>query len=341
MGDGRPAIPYYDCRGRARTYIDREQLHQFRLTFGSFAAGLARSFNQNGNVQVTGSSDISRLGALRLDAKPRDVYLIRGDFWSQNPDAFSDSVAIVIRNTFSGIEIPNAVTHLASECIVFDTDGLCLDVDIIRKSVGRCTPAVAPSLYIFRRSGQYWDICFGSGAAKHFRDVLGLRYLGLLISNPHHAFHVREMYTIINRNESQCTGAGAKDAEAMFDDYKSETDKKDDAALYKTYKKAIIELERDYEHAQRKDPDRAASVAEDLKNLKKVANREFGLDGRTRSRDDPNKKAYDKVQKAIVDAVARITDDGLRDFRDHLNRAVKYDSYHYTYDPESRMPWET
>ena len=61
------------------------------------------------------------------------------------------------------------------------------------------------STNLFRKSGEGWEICYHNCNRFWLRDMVGLRYIAILLQNPNRPIHVSELVTI-----SQSSGSSTE-----------------------------------------------------------------------------------------------------------------------------------
>lgn len=173
--------------------------------------------------------------------------------------------------------------------------------------------------------------------------MLFIRYLLQKRGDP---LHVRELCALVDR-----TPGAPERPERFLEDEPSREDSErhaagdtsdlDDAELIQTYRKGIQELEAQIKQVElNEDLSRAAQLRSERDDLVAFMGAEFGLDGRPRLKDDPNKKAYDRVSAALR-AAKREIGKHHGSFHRHLENFLRYDHYQYTYTPEKPLVWRT
>ena len=218
-------------------------------------------------------------------------------------------------------------------------------IDIVPPKVDA---AVKSDANTFARDGQRWSVSY---AGKHItlEHSDGAIYIAYLFERCGTSLHVRELYAIAHppANGAQ-SGLYADMAQVEYaneglglDHGLSSTDRIDDAALLVTCRDGREELQRDLALARLKgDSDQVNELEQRINEINAFMAAEFGLDGRARKPADPNKRAYDRVSKALARVMASLLThhSGLAA---HIKNSLHYATYAYCYSPEIPISWET
>ena len=179
----------------------------------------------------------------------------------------------------------------------------------------------------FRREGDYWTI---ASAGRHFRlkDSKGLRYLALLLAEPHREFHAMD---IVSRGASPSgPGHGSKASYALLDD---------DAR--RSYQARVAALEVEIEEAEAwADAARVSRAREEMQFIADELQRASGIGGRDRSFSTDSERARVSVTRVIKAALNRIADESP-ELKHHFASTVRTGTY-CSYAPDPRLPvrWE-
>lgn len=183
-----------------------------------------------------------------------------------------------------------------------------------RRSPQRSTAAES----VFLREGDYWSITF-EGRTQRVRDLVGLRYMGLLLADPGREFHVLDM---VSSGERPPSG----DAGELLD-----------AQAKEAYKRRLAEIEEDLSGAEAaSDGERVARAASEREFLLQELARAVGLSGRDRRAGEASERARASVTRAIRHAMTRVSTHDP-DLGAHLERTIRTGTY-CAYMPDPRVP---
>lgn len=173
----------------------------------------------------------------------------------------------------------------------------------------------------FRREGEYWSIVY-EGRTVRIRDLVGLRYVALLLAEPGREFHVLDLVGSGRSGRSLDTG-GLLDVRAK-----------------EAYKRRLSEIEEDLAEADSTgDRERAARATAERDFLVRELARAVGLSGRDRRAGDDSERARASVTRAIRHAMGRLSalDAELGEL---LARTIRTGTY-CVYLPDPRAPvWQ-
>lgn len=189
---------------------------------------------------------------------------------------------------------------------------------IAQRSAGQTS---APPANVLRNEGDYWSITF-EGRTQRIRDLVGLRYIAMMLADPGREFFVLDLVASGDRGPSG-------DAGALLD-----------ASAKEAYKRRLTEIEEDLADADSEgDTERSARVNEERDFLIRELARAVGLSGRDRRAGDASERARASVTRAIRHAMARASVNDP-DLGEHFERTIRTGTY-CTYLPDPRAPgWQ-
>lgn len=201
---------------------------------------------------------------------------------------------------------------------------------------------------MFRREGQTWSVVYDS---KHITldHSDGATYIAYLLEHPDTHLRVHDLYAIAHPNRpasgvkpyTDVSSEELADIGLSPDNQRSPTDRQDDAELFSTYRKAQTDLQKELDEAHGKgDSRKVDELQTQLENVNRLISARFRPDGRPRLPGDRNKRAYDRVSKAI-EPVKRFIKQHHSSLARHLDNSLHYDTYVYHYSPEPPITWET
>lgn len=174
------------------------------------------------------------------------------------------------------------------------------------------------------REGEYWTVAY-AGSTIHMRDLKGLRYLSVLITEPGREFHVLDLIALERDGRTTARGRGVKQGVALR--AADEGIPLLDAAAKEAYRRRLIEIDEDIEEAEAMgDIERAARTRLEREFLMRELSRAVGLSGRDRRASSSSERARASVTKAIREAVSRI-DARHAALGAHLDRAIRTGAY--------------
>ena len=194
----------------------------------------------------------------------------------------------------------------------------------------------------FRHEREFWTIAF-DGDVFRMKDSKGLRYLVQLLANPGTELDVLDMVAL----------AGAGSAEGRPGPAAAEVEQAGmrvsrlegagaalDAQAKTAYRNRLTELEAELEEARSfNDPERAASLTEEMAALHKELSAAVGLGNRDRELASPSERARVNVTRSIRGSMARIEASSPA-LGDHLAKAIRTGTFcAYLPAPSSRVAW--
>lgn len=191
-------------------------------------------------------------------------------------------------------------------------------------------PATEPGGNRFVRSGDFWAVRFG-GVEVSIRDVLGMRYLALLLADPGREHHVADIAGRGRRPTGSWAGPAPARSARCHDSLL-------DAQAVQAYKQRLVDLEDELDEARRfSDDGRQLSLERERDFVVAELTRAYGL-GRPRRWDDPAERARKAVTNRIRATIKRIRSQhpnlGL-----HLLNSVRTGIF-CSYVPETTTRWE-
>lgn len=190
---------------------------------------------------------------------------------------------------------------------------------------------------VFRREGDIRTVRF-AGRTALIHDLLGLRYLERLLSEPQREFHALDLVAVERgslpvmprRHDTRPEPPGGSHAGCHLD-----------AQAREAYRRRLLDIDEDIEDATRdNDLGRIALAQADREFLITELSRAVGLGGRPRQVLSTSERARTSVTRSLRYAVARIAEHHP-ELAEHLQQAVSTGTY-CVYRPDSRLPahWE-
>lgn len=191
--------------------------------------------------------------------------------------------------------------------------------------------------HLFRREGEYWSLAY-EGDRFRLKDTKGLRYLAVLLGEPHREWHVLDLVaadsgghaTVRLTSLPEGTSAIAPGDAGAFLDTEAKA----------AYKKRLDQLEDDIAEADAfGDFERASRAQEEREYLIRELAGAVGLGGRDRKAASAAERARVNVTRAIKSSLARIAENSPALGR-HLFATVHTGTFcSYTPDPRSPVSW--
>jgi len=182
------------------------------------------------------------------------------------------------------------------------------------------------------------DVCAleFDGATVRLRITKGLRYVGVLLSQPERELHVLDLVQL----EGPATGPPAG-AEIDTVDPFAGTGPALDARAKAEIKRRIADLTADIEEAETlNDPARGERARVELDALTQHLSAAFGLQGRARPVGSAAERARVSVTKTIKEALRKI-DAVHPSLALHLHRSIKTGTFcAYLPDPRAKISWD-
>jgi tetratricopeptide (TPR) repeat protein len=200
-----------------------------------------------------------------------------------------------------------------------------LELEAARTILERIEVAASATTHtnVFRREGDYWLVVY-EGRTVRVRDLKGMRYLAQLLGRPGRELHVLDL---VAAETGQQTALG--DAGEMLDE-RAKT----------AYRRRLVEIEDDIEHAQALGDTRREVQADAERDLlvRELA-RAVGLGGRDRRAASDSERARSGVTRAVRQGIARIGEHDP-ELGEHLSHAVRTGTYcAYVPDPGAPAAW--
>lgn len=189
---------------------------------------------------------------------------------------------------------------------------------------------------MFRREGDYWSVRF-SGSISRLRDGKGPQYLAQLLRNPNQRIAALDL--VVAGGNAPTRAPNVEDMETLTDE-RGSADLVLDAQAKRAYERRLRELQEDLEEAQAfNDPERAATLQEEMDALVDALRRAVGLGGRSRAMATPGERARVSVTKVLKQTIRKLAQQD-EDLGRHLESTVRTGAFcSYTPDPGSDVSW--
>lgn len=189
----------------------------------------------------------------------------------------------------------------------------------------------------FKKEGDYWTMGY-EGAVTRLKDAKGLRHIHVLLSNPGREIHVLELMHLDAGSALPAPAPGREDGLRMGT---GDVGAILDPVAKARYKARLDGLHDEIQEAETfNDPERTARAQQEVDALTQELARALGLGGRDRKAASEAERARVTVQKAVKDALRRITA-ALPSLGDHLAATLRTGTFcRYEPDPRAAVDWE-
>jgi hypothetical protein len=204
------------------------------------------------------------------------------------------------------------------------------------------TEKPTPGQYVFRKSGEVWEIVYEGKRIPPLKDIYGLNYIGHVLPHPHRQFDLEEVEMAAKKShpDTAIKLYAEESLDGMSDggvDYEIL-----DSQAMSEYQKRLYELVEERKDAERSgDAERLQKIDEETEDIEKQLRAATGLGGRKRKFPSDRERARQRVQKAIKLAIDKIGEHDSA-LAEHLRSAIRTGRYYcsYTPDPSMRIEWE-